>query len=71
MEAAFAAVKRDQSVLLLERSPQARGASVRNFGMIWPVGQPAGRLRDLALRSRTLWRELAANSGFSCDPCGS
>jgi FAD dependent oxidoreductase TIGR03364 len=44
-------------VVVFERHPQARGASVRNFGMLWPVGQPAGLPHLTALRSRQLWLE--------------
>ena len=65
------AARRGLSVRLLERSVFARGASVRNFGMVWPVGQPAGDRRTLALRSRALWAELAALAGFRCEPTGS
>ncbi|NNJ25408.1 TIGR03364 family FAD-dependent oxidoreductase [Alienimonas chondri] len=71
MGAALAAAKRGESVVLFERTPKARGASVRNFGMIWPVGQPAGRARSLALRSRAIWKELAQAGDFDCTPCGS
>ncbi len=68
---AWAAAKQGQSVAIFENSPKSQGASIRNFGMIWPVGQPEGTQRALALRSRELWQELGAAAGFSVDPCGS
>lgn len=60
---AWAAAKRGRSVALLERSPRASGASVRNFGMVWPVGQPVEVL-PVALHSRALWLEAAEAAGF-------
>jgi FAD dependent oxidoreductase TIGR03364 len=67
----WAAARRGRRVLLFERGPRAQGASVRNFGMIWPIGQPAGRLHATALRSRQLWLEAGAHAGIWVNPCGS
>lgn len=39
--------------------------------MIWPIGQPPGPARAVALRSRELWSELAEASGIHLLPCGS
>lgn len=46
-------------VEVLERSEKAQGASVRNFGMVWPIGQPKGHMYERALKSRTIWKEVA------------
>ncbi len=58
-------------VTVFERHPQARGASVRNFGMLWPVGQPAGPRYDTARRSRDVWLDVLRAAGLWHDPCGS
>ncbi len=68
---AYHARRRGLKVILLERGNRAEGGSVRNFGMIWPVGQPAGELRDRAIRSRNLWLELAEPAGIWLNECGS
>jgi FAD dependent oxidoreductase TIGR03364 len=68
---AYVLARRGCSVVVLERSPQAAGASVRNFGMIWPVGQPAGRLHEMALRSRELWLEVLEAARLPYFPTGS
>ncbi len=68
---ALAAAKQGHTVTVFERNPYAVGASIRNFGMIWPIGQPAGTLRDRALRTREIWLEVAPQAGIAIDPCGS
>ncbi len=68
---ALAAAKRGLSVVVLERNPAAVGASIRNFGMVWPIGQPDGLLYERALKSREIWLEVAAKAGIAIDPCGS
>lgn len=68
---AIAAVRQGLRVTLCERNDVARGASVRNFGMVWPIGQPAGEDLVTALRSRRLWGEMAREAGFRCADVGS
>lgn len=68
---ALAALRAGHRVALCERHPTPRGASVRNFGMIWPIGQVAGPDLDLALRSRQLWGDIAESAGFACRATGS
>lgn len=59
------------SVKVFERSEKAVGASIRNFGMIWPIGQPAGKMYDRAIRSRDIWKELGPKADFWQEPAGS
>jgi FAD dependent oxidoreductase TIGR03364 len=68
---AWMAARRRLSVIVCERSPAAVGATVRNFGMIWPIGQPPGEWYDTARRSRELWLEAARSAGLWLDECGS
>lgn len=59
------------SVKVFDRSQQAVGASVRNFGMIWPIGQPEGKLYNRAIRSRNVWKETCEAAGIWHEPAGS
>ncbi|MFN9533845.1 MAG: TIGR03364 family FAD-dependent oxidoreductase [Pseudanabaena sp.] len=68
---ALAAAKRGYKVTVFERNLEAVGASIRNFGMVWPVGQPLGKLRDRACRSREIWLEVVEKAGLYHDPSGS
>jgi D-hydroxyproline dehydrogenase subunit beta len=68
---AYEAARRGLRVVVFERSLCASGASVRNFGMIWPVGQPHGVLHQLALRSRARWVEVLEAARLPYWPSGS
>ena len=65
------AAREGKRVVLFEKSPRPIGASIRNFGMIWPIGQSAGEMHDVALASRSLWCEMAEMAGFWLRECGS
>jgi FAD dependent oxidoreductase TIGR03364 len=69
---AVAARRRGFEVVHLEREPDARGASVRNFGLVWVSGRAPGPELDLALRARERWAEIAAEvPGVGFRPHGS
>ncbi|MFI9237179.1 TIGR03364 family FAD-dependent oxidoreductase [Streptomyces sp. NPDC053079] len=57
---AWQAVRRGHEVVHIEREVEARGASVRNFGLIWVSGRAAGEELETALRARALWEEISA-----------
>jgi len=58
-------------VQVIERSQFSIGASIRNFGMFWPIGQPDGQLYDRAIRSREIWKEYLNSSSIPFNSCGS
>lgn len=69
---AVLARRRGFAVTHLEREPEGRGASVRNFGLVWVSGRRAGPELDLALRARELWESIAAGApGTGFRPAGS
>ncbi|MDA8296406.1 MAG: TIGR03364 family FAD-dependent oxidoreductase [Actinomycetota bacterium] len=57
---ALAGVRRGFSVTQLERDEVPRGASVRNFGLIWVGGRAPGAELELALAARERWEAIAA-----------
>jgi D-hydroxyproline dehydrogenase subunit beta len=68
---AYALASRGRRVVVFERAPRAIGASIRNFGMLWPIGQPFGDLRRLAARSLQIWLEVLASAGLWHERSGS
>ena len=62
---------RKYKVTVIERTQKAVGASIRNFGMIWPVGQPDGELYERAMLSRSIWKEVCNDAGIWYDEVGS
>jgi len=68
---AYVLARKGKRVVLFERGHRASGASVRNFGMIWPIGQPAGEMHCIALRSREIWLEALHAARIGYRPTGS
>lgn len=62
---------RGYRVSVFEKNGAQTGASVRNFGMIWPIGQPAGELFDRAMVSRSIWKQLCAEADIWHSETGS
>ncbi len=60
---AAAASRRGLSVVVIDRSPEILGATVRNFGHICLTGQ-SGTALEYGARSRELWLQLAEQAGF-------
>ena len=59
---ARALAEKNYHVKVFERNEKCVGASVRNFGLIWPIGQPSGKLYQRALRSREIWLDIIQKS---------
>jgi len=68
---AYLAATRGKRVVVFERGARASGASVRNFGLLWPIGQPHGEMYQLALRSRELWLAVLNRAHLPHWPDGS
>jgi FAD dependent oxidoreductase TIGR03364 len=62
---------RNTRVTVIERNTRAIGASIRNFGMIWPIGQPDGGLYERALLSASIWKEICNEANIWYEQKGS
>lgn len=71
MAVARALAVRGTRVTVLERYERQVGASIRNFGMVWPIGVTNGRAYERAMRSRAIWLEYLQAADIWHDPCGS
>lgn len=68
---AKALAEKGYTVKVFERSQFSLGASVRNFGMIWPVGQPDGSLYNRAVRTKEIWLDYLNTMQIPYNACGS
>jgi FAD dependent oxidoreductase TIGR03364 len=62
---------RGYKVTVIERNEKAIGASIRNFGMIWPIGQPDGKLYERAMLSKSIWKQVCDDASIWYDEVGS
>ncbi len=61
--AAYAAARRGQRVVVIDRSADPNGATVRNFGHLC-IGAQTGIAREHADVARGIWLDLAREAGF-------
>jgi D-hydroxyproline dehydrogenase subunit beta len=59
LSCALAAARRGLKVVVIDRDVRARGASVRNFGLVTITGQDRDAVWRRARRSREVWQEVA------------
>jgi len=71
LASAKALAEKGYKVKVIERSQFSLGASVRNFGMIWPVGQPDGSLYNRAVRTKEIWLDYLNTMQIPYNACGS
>jgi len=62
---AYHAARVGLKVGVFERSHQANGASIRNFGMLAVVAQAQGKQLDDALRALSTWQQIAPQAGVN------
>lgn len=63
--------ERRYAVTVFERNEKAVGASIRNFGMLWPIGQPNGTMYERALLSKSIWKQICNEANLWFEEKGS
>lgn len=61
---------RRYKVTVMERNARAVGASIRNFGMVWPIGQN-DHYYEAAINSREVWKQLSGKKVLWLNQAGS
>ena len=64
LSCALAGARRGLKVIVIERDALARGASVRNFGLVTVTGQDRDGVWQRARRSQAVWQEVTAQAGI-------
>ena len=71
LSTARALAEQGWQVTVYERSATAQGASIRNFGMIWPIGQKSGKQYERAMRTKSIWKQICQETGYWIEESGS
>lgn len=67
---ALAAARAGLSVVIIDRTARATGASIRNFGFVTVTGQERHDMWPLAMRARAIWAEVAAAANIAITQTG-
>ncbi|MFS2186544.1 TIGR03364 family FAD-dependent oxidoreductase [Mucilaginibacter sp. Mucisp84] len=62
---------RGYKVIVFERNERAVGASIRNFGMVWPIGQATGPMFERAMLSKSIWKTVCTEANIWHNEVGS
>lgn len=67
---ALAAARRGWDVTVFDRDAAPRGATIRNFGMVWPIALAPGERLEIGLESRGIWDEVLSELDVWNEACG-
>ncbi|MEO1652792.1 MAG: TIGR03364 family FAD-dependent oxidoreductase [Bacteroidota bacterium] len=68
---AYRYAQEGHTVRVFEKDPAARNASIRNFGLLWPIGQKSGMMYERAQLSASIWKEVAPQAKIHLKENGS